>query len=135
MFVYGADFFALKPGMLAARARAAADGRSPAFGPVEVGPVTLSLYSMLFGLIFTVIGLQGVFLGCIAQVLFDYTGEATARWMRRFPYTRTVGAAAALFAARGRSHPAAGDRRTSTAGSSSGTRPTSRTTSRCSARR
>jgi hypothetical protein len=97
MFVYGADFFALRPGMILLGLGVLLTV-VPALGPVDVGPVTLSLYWMLFGLIFTVIGLQGVFLGCIAQVLFDYTGEATARWMRRFPYTRTVGAAAGLFA-------------------------------------
>ena len=95
MFVYGADFFAFKPGIVAARARPAADRPARRVGPIDIGPVTLSLYSMLFGLAFTVIGLQGIFLGCIAQVLFDYTGEATRRWTSVFPYTRTVGIAAA----------------------------------------
>jgi hypothetical protein len=69
----------------------------PAFGAIDIGPVTLSLYWMLLGMILTLVGLQGVFLGCIAQVLFDYTGEATTRWMRRLPYTRTVLIAAGLF--------------------------------------
>ena len=97
MFVYGADFFALKPG-IGLLGIGLVLTILPAFGPVDIGPVTLSLYWMLFGLIFTVIGLQGIFLGCIAQVHFDYTGEATERWMRRFPYTRTVLGAAGLFA-------------------------------------
>jgi glycosyltransferase involved in cell wall biosynthesis len=98
MFIYGADFFALKPG-IALLGIGALLTIVPALGPVEVGPVTLSLYWMLFGLIFATIGLQGVFLGCIAQVLFDYTGEATRRWTRMFPYTRTVLAAAGLVVA------------------------------------
>ena len=29
-------------------------------------------------------------MGCLAQVFFDYTGGATRRWLRVFPYTRTV---------------------------------------------
>ena len=98
MFVYGADFFALKPGIVLL-AIGMVLTVVPALGPVEIGPVTLSLYWMLFGLIFAVIGLQGVFLGCIAQVLFDYTGAATRRWTELFPYTRTVLIAAGLVAA------------------------------------
>ena len=65
-------------------------------GPIEIGSVTLSLYTMLLGLALTVIGLQGIFLGCVAQVLFDYTGKATRRWLRVFPYDRTMGIAALL---------------------------------------
>ena len=36
------------------------------------------------------VGFQAFFLGCIAQVLFDYTGRHRQRWLRVFPYTRTV---------------------------------------------
>ena len=57
---------------------------------MTIGPVTVSLYTMMLGLVLTVVGLQGIFLGCVAQVLFDYTGRATRRWLRVFPYTRTV---------------------------------------------
>jgi hypothetical protein len=38
-------------------------------------------------------------MGILARVFFDYSGEMTRRWFARFPYTRTVLAAAALFAA------------------------------------
>src|ERR1700677_3058026 len=31
-----------------------------------------------------------MFLGGVAHVLFDYTGRQTRRWLRAFPYTRTV---------------------------------------------
>jgi glycosyltransferase involved in cell wall biosynthesis len=95
MFTYGADFFAFKPGIVLLVLGLLLTVPVAA-GPLDVGPVTLSLYSMLFGMVFVVIGLQGVFLGCIAQVLFDYGGEATARWTRVFSYTRTVLIAAGM---------------------------------------
>ena len=97
MFVYGADFFTLKPGILALVLGMLLTVPL-AGGPIELGSVTLSLYTMLVGLALTVIGLQGIFLGCIAQVLFDYTGKATRRWLRVFPYDRTMGIAGALAA-------------------------------------
>lgn len=89
MFVYGADFFVLKPG-LALLALGMLLTVPLSFGPIDVGPATLGLYTMLLGLALTVVGLQSFFLGCIAQVLFDYTGRAKQRWLRLFPYTRTV---------------------------------------------
>jgi hypothetical protein len=95
MFVYGADFFALKPG-LALLALGLLFTVPLAFGPVTIGSITFSLYWMLLGAMFTILGLQSVFLGCIAQVLCDYTGQARRRWGRTFRYTRTVMLAGAL---------------------------------------
>ena len=89
MFVYGADFFVLRPGLVLLFLGCLLTFPL-SLGPITIGPVTLSLYTMMLGLVLTVIGLQGIFLGCVAQVLFDYTGRATARWMRVFAYTRTV---------------------------------------------
>ena len=90
MFVYGADFFVLRPGlgllwtgvllMLAVM-----------FGPITIGPITFSLYWMLMGLTLAVLGLQSFYLGCLAQVLNDLTGDARRRWTRLFSYTRSVG--------------------------------------------
>jgi hypothetical protein len=37
-----------------------------------------------------VIGTQGFFLGCISQVLFDFTGRKRECWLGIFPYTGTV---------------------------------------------
>jgi TRAP-type C4-dicarboxylate transport system permease small subunit len=37
-----------------------------------------------------VVGLQGFFLGCIGQVLFDYSGRHTRKWLRIFAYTRSA---------------------------------------------
>jgi glycosyltransferase involved in cell wall biosynthesis len=96
MFVYGADFFVLKPGLLLL-ALGLLLTIPLSFGPVTIGPITFSLYWMLAGMTFTVVGLQYFYLGCIAQVLYDYTGAARRRWLRLFPYTRTVVFSAAAF--------------------------------------
>jgi glycosyltransferase involved in cell wall biosynthesis len=99
MFVYGADFFALKPGLVLL-GLGLLFTLPLALGPVTIGSITFSLYWMLFGAMLTILGLQSVFLGCIAQVLYDdCTGRARRRWERTFSYTRTVGLAAVTFLA------------------------------------
>jgi glycosyltransferase involved in cell wall biosynthesis len=98
MFVYGADFFALKPGLVLL-AVGLLFTVPLAFGPVTIGSITFSLYWMLLGAMFTILGLQSVFLGCIAQVLYDCSGRARRRWARTFRYTRTVVLAGVMFAA------------------------------------
>ena len=40
------------------------------------------------GMSLAIVGLQSVYLGILSQVFFDYSGEITARWFRRFPYNR-----------------------------------------------
>jgi glycosyltransferase involved in cell wall biosynthesis len=89
MFVYGADFFLFKPGIILLLLGALLTIPT-AFGNIEIGPVTLSLYWMLAGLAATVLGANCFFMGIIAQILFDYTGRATRRWSRAFAYTRTA---------------------------------------------
>jgi hypothetical protein len=54
---------------------------------------------MLLGLSLSILGLQCVYMGVLSQVFFDWDGDTTARWFRRFSYTRTVGISAALFGA------------------------------------
>jgi hypothetical protein len=98
MFVYGADFFALKPGLVVL-ALGLLFTLPLSLGPVTVGGITFSLYWMLLGVTLTIVGLQSVFLGCIAQVLFDYSGRASRRWASTFRYTRTVAVAGALVVA------------------------------------
>jgi glycosyltransferase involved in cell wall biosynthesis len=98
MFVYGADFFALKPGLVVL-ALGLLFTLPLSLGPVTVGGITFSLYWMLLGVTLTIVGLQSVFLGCIAQVLFDYSGQASRRWASTFRYTRTVAVAGALVVA------------------------------------
>jgi len=96
MFVYGSEFFALRPG-LAILAVGLALTISLSFGPFTIGPVHFSLYWMLLGMTLTLLGLQSFYMGCLAQVLHDYSGRARRRWLRIFPYTRTVVASAAAF--------------------------------------
>jgi glycosyltransferase involved in cell wall biosynthesis len=96
MFIYGSAFFLYRPGILVALLGAAL--MLPlSFGPVTLGPITFSLHWMLLGLTLATVGLQCTYLGILAQVFFDYSGETTKRWFARFPYTRTVGIAAGLF--------------------------------------
>ena len=96
MFVYGADFFLLKPG-LAILALGLLITLPLTLGPIHLGPLVLSLYWMLFGVTLSVVGLQSFYLGCIVQVLHDYTGEATRRWLSAFTYTRSMFLSAAAF--------------------------------------
>jgi glycosyltransferase involved in cell wall biosynthesis len=97
MFIYGSDFFVFKPG-IALAAVGLLLVVPVTFGDVKLGPVTLSLNWQFLGLALFVVGLQAFFLGCIAQVLFDYTGRRTKRWLKLFPYTRTVAISAGLIA-------------------------------------
>jgi len=96
MFVYGADFFLLRPG-LALLALGLLITLPLSTGPITLGPIGLSLYWMLFGVTLSVLGLQSFFLGCIVQVIHDYTGAATTRWLSIFSYTRTVAVCALMF--------------------------------------
>jgi len=60
------------------------------FGPVSLGPVTFSLYWMLLGLSLSVLGLHGFYMGALARVFFDYSGQITRRFLQMFSYTRSV---------------------------------------------
>jgi glycosyltransferase involved in cell wall biosynthesis len=88
-FVYGAEFFTFRPGLVML-ALGLLLTLPLAHGPLRVGPIHFSLYWMLLGLTLTVLGLQSFYVGCLAQVLHDYTGRARQRWLRVFPYTRSV---------------------------------------------
>jgi glycosyltransferase involved in cell wall biosynthesis len=89
MFIYGADFFLFRPGM-ALFLLGLILTLPMSFGPISIGRVTFSLYWMLLGLTLSVLGLHGVYVGALARVIFDYRGERTVRWLRRFTYTRSV---------------------------------------------
>jgi glycosyltransferase involved in cell wall biosynthesis len=98
MFVYGADFFLFKPGLLLLTVGLLLT-LPLAFGQVTIGPITFSLHWMLLGMSLSIVGLQSVYLGILSQVFFDYSGEITARWFRRFPYNRSVFVSGVLFVA------------------------------------
>jgi hypothetical protein len=95
MFIYGADFFVLKPGF-ALLALGLLFTLPLTFGPITIGPLTFSLYWMLAGLAATVVGLQGVYLGFLARVFYDFTGSARRRLLATFQYTRMVIASAVM---------------------------------------
>jgi glycosyltransferase involved in cell wall biosynthesis len=89
MFVYGADFFVLRPGLAMLWAGVLLM-LAVMFGPITIGPVTFSLYWMLMGVTLAIVGLQSFYLGCLAQVLNDLTGQARGRWTNLFRYTRSM---------------------------------------------
>jgi hypothetical protein len=89
MFIYGADFFLFRPGLLLL-ALGLLLTLPMSLGPVKAGPITFSLYWMLFGLTLSVVGLHGFYVGALARIFFDYSGARTKRWLRRFSYTRSV---------------------------------------------
>jgi hypothetical protein len=96
IFVYGADFFVFKPGLVLI-ALGLLLTLPLSFGPVSIGAVHFQLHWMLLGLTLSIIGLQSFFFGCLAQVLTDYTGRARRRWTTTFRYTRSVAVSTGLF--------------------------------------
>jgi glycosyltransferase involved in cell wall biosynthesis len=89
MFIYGSDFFLVKPGMLLI-ALGLLLTLPITFGDLDLGLFALSLNWQFLGVGLLAVGCQTLYFGCIAQVLFDYTGSNGHRWRRVFPYTRTA---------------------------------------------
>jgi glycosyltransferase involved in cell wall biosynthesis len=96
MFVYRAEYFAMKPGLFLL-ALGLIISLPLSFGTITIGSVNFNLYWMLLGVTLAVLGLQSFYFGCLAQVLCDYTAKARLRWTRMFPYTRMVFASIVLF--------------------------------------
>jgi glycosyltransferase involved in cell wall biosynthesis len=97
MLVYGAEFFALRPGLLMLGLGLLLT--IPLInGPLNIHGFVFSMYSMLLGMTLSVTGLQSFYLGCLSQIFHDYTGRANARWLGIFSYNRSVIASAGLFA-------------------------------------
>ena len=89
MFVFRAQFFLLKPGLVLFILGLLLT-LPLSFGSITVGTYTFSLYWQLLGVTLAVLGLQSLFSGVLAQVFSDYSGAAGGRWKARFRYTRTV---------------------------------------------
>lgn len=85
MFVNGADFFLIRPGM-AMMIPGVTLVLATSAGPLTIGPVTLSLYWSLFGLAMAIAGLHSVLLGTLTRVLYDRTGRAAAELPAKFDY-------------------------------------------------
>ena len=96
MFIYGADFFVLKPGLILLLLGLVLTVPLT-FGPFSIGKITFSLYWMLAGSAMALVGLQGVYLGFLARVFYDFTGSARRRLLAMFPYTRSALTAAGMF--------------------------------------
>jgi len=89
MFIYGADFFLVRPGVFTLLLGLLL--MVPvSLGPVSLGSITFSLYWQFLGAMLATVGLQGVLIGAVARTFFDYTGRKTARLLHVFSYTRTV---------------------------------------------
>jgi glycosyltransferase involved in cell wall biosynthesis len=89
MFLYGADFFLLKPGLVLLMLGLGLT--LPAtVGPVTVGPIALSLYWAMLGLTLSVVGLQSFYLACIVQVMYGYSQELLRRRLQLFDYNRMM---------------------------------------------
>ncbi|HEX9702503.1 MAG TPA: glycosyltransferase family 2 protein [Rhodospirillales bacterium] len=89
MLIYGADFFVMKPGV-AMLLTGLLVTLLLAAGPRTLGGITFSLNTMLVGATLSIIGLACVFLGAMAEILYDPSGAARRRWLGRFAYTRTM---------------------------------------------
>jgi glycosyltransferase involved in cell wall biosynthesis len=100
MFLYGPEFFLLRPG-LALFALGLLISLPPAisFGPFSLGPVTLSLYWMLLGIGLALVGLQCAYLGILSKCISDLVGGQLPRWTKRITYNRGVLAGMALVVA------------------------------------
>ena len=59
--------------------------------------MTFSLHWSLAGVALAVLGLQSIYLGVLARLLYETDGAVRRRWLRWFRYNRAVGASAALF--------------------------------------
>lgn len=96
MFIHGAEFFLVKPG-IALLALGLLLTLPLSLGPITIGPVTLSLYAMFIGTALSLIGLQCIYFGCLAHVFLDYTDRNRERLRKLFDYTKSVLFSALLF--------------------------------------
>ncbi|MGH7437509.1 MAG: glycosyltransferase family 2 protein [Polyangiaceae bacterium] len=89
MLVYGASFFLYRPGIVLTFLGLAL--LVPlSYRQVTIGPITFSIHWMLLGLTLATLGLQCTYLGILAQVFFDYSGETTRKWFTRVPFGRSI---------------------------------------------
>jgi glycosyltransferase involved in cell wall biosynthesis len=96
MFIYGADFFLLRPGLVLLTIGLLLT-IPISLGPITLGKITFSIFWMLLGLTFSTLGFQLAYLGILAKLLFDYSGQKQVRIKRFFSYNRSVAISAILF--------------------------------------
>lgn len=87
MLLYAPNWLFLGPGgLLAAIGLALVLWLLP--GPRQIGRVQFDIHTMLFGMIFTLLGAQIIFIGLFAKVFsytekFDHSNVGLSRWLRR----------------------------------------------------
>lgn len=87
MFIYGADFFLRTPGLLLTII--GLGFIIPlTFGPFSIGPVTFSLYWMLFWLAITIVGVQSLLMSILTEMMYDYSGKFSEKWVKIFDYNK-----------------------------------------------
>jgi glycosyltransferase involved in cell wall biosynthesis len=87
MLTYGVNFFLVKPGAVLLLAGLAF--MIPlSFGPV--GPLHISLNTMLLAMAVATLGLSMLLFGMVASILYDYSGQLQGRIERALPYNRTL---------------------------------------------
>lgn len=96
MFIYGSDFFLLKPGIFLLFIGLLLT-LPITFGPITIGIITFSLFWMLLGLTFSILGLQLVYMGILAKLLFDYNGQKQVLIKKVFTYNKSVSASVIIF--------------------------------------
>lgn len=96
MLTHGAEFFTLRPGLVLI-ALGLLFTLPLVLGPIQIGRFTFSLYWMLLGMTLTIVGIQSVYLGCLAKILHDYDGESTRRLLSLFRYNRSIVLGAGVF--------------------------------------
>src|SRR5262249_3628982 len=87
MLTYGVNFFLIKPGaVLLALGLLLLIPLT--LGPVVVGPISVSLNTMLLAMAVATLGLSMLFSGAIAGVLFDYSDTLQRRIEAALPFNR-----------------------------------------------
>jgi glycosyltransferase involved in cell wall biosynthesis len=89
MLVNGAEFFALRPGIVLF-ALGLGLTIPLTFAPIRLGPITFSVFWMLLGMSLTIVGLQSFYMGCLSRILHDFTGDTRRFWCAFFSYDRSI---------------------------------------------
>jgi hypothetical protein len=94
MFVWGADFFLIRPGLLLFLLGGI--GVATLFrGPVELWGIGFSLHWMLFFLLLLLVGVQLSMMGMLARALYGYRDRKRV-WQKLFRFTQAVVVSSAL---------------------------------------
>jgi hypothetical protein len=88
MLIHGVNFFLIKPSPVLL-ALGLLFLIPLAFGPLSLGPLNVSLHTMLLAMAAATVGLSMLFFGGIGAILFDYSDTVRKRLERLLPYNRT----------------------------------------------